>query len=162
MNREKVEAAIRNYVKVRGMDNICRDDVIQYIESMGCSVPHVTADDITVALPESGEFRLTGYVYSNRNVKENSLPILALGFCGFLSGGISLLFSRLIYWKCIPVSTHDTALMVVQLVTAFLDSICLLSVGMFMLITCGKNVHERLFYTGRSLFKGKQEDENAA
>lgn len=162
MNREKVEAAVRNYVKTRGMDNICRDDVIQYIEAMGCSVSHVTADDITVALPESVEFRLTGYVYSNRNVKENSLIIMALGFCGIFAGGISLLFSWVINWKCIPVSQHDTALMLVQLVTAFLDSASLLFVGLFLLIAGGKILHERCFYAGRRLCKREKGDDHAA
>ncbi len=162
MNREKVEAAIRNYVKAYGMDNICRDDVIQYIEAMGCYVTHVTADDITVALPESGEFRLTGYVYSNRNIKDNSSAPVSLGFCGVAAGYTSVLFSLLINWKCIPVSQHDTALMFVQLATSFLDSAALTLLGMSLLIAGGKKVHERCFYTGRSLFKVRQGGKNAA
>lgn len=162
MNREKIEAAIRNYVKVRGMDNICRDDVIQYIEAMGCYVPHVTADDITVALPESGEFRLTGYVYSNRNIKDDSSIPVALGFCGVAAVYTSVLFSLLINWKCIPVSQHDAALMFVQLATSFMDSAALTLLGISLVIVGGKRVHERCFYTGRSLFKVKTGGKNAA
>lgn len=162
MNREKVEAAIRNYVKVRGMDNICRDDVIQYIEAMGCYVTHVTADDITVALPDSGEFRLTGYVYSNQNVKDDSSIPVVTGLCGVVAGFSSVLFAWLISWSCIPVSKHDTALMAVQLVTSFLDSTALVLLGLSLLIIGGKRVHERCFYTGRSLFKVKPGGKNAA
>ncbi|EPZ8357897.1 hypothetical protein ACXWYY_003441 [Enterobacter hormaechei] len=162
MNREKIEAAVRNYVKTYGIDNICRDDVIQYIEATGCFVSHVTADSITVAFPESGETTLTGYVYSNRNVKENSSLLYVLVVFCILAGGASCLFSWVINWKCIPVSKHDTALMLVQLTTAFLDSVSLLSAGLFLLIAAGKRLYERRFYTGRCLGKTSPEDENAA
>ncbi|MEG5888117.1 hypothetical protein UXP46_23005 [Enterobacter ludwigii] len=162
MNRETVEVAVRNYVKVRGMDNICRDDVIQYIEAMGCYVPHVTADDITVGLPESGEFRLKGYVYSNRNVKDNSSIPVCFGLCGAAAGYTSVLFAWLSNRSCIPASKHDTALTAVQLITSFLDSAALVLLGLSLLIVGGKRLHERCFYTGRSLFKVKTGGKNAA
>ncbi|EHF4936977.1 hypothetical protein CF635_003593 [Enterobacter hormaechei] len=162
MNREKIEAAVRTYVKAYGMDNICRDDVIRYIEAMGCYVPQVTADGITVALPESGEFRLTGYVYSNQNVKDGSSIPVVFGLCGVVAGFSSVLFAWFINRSCIPESEHDTALMAVQLVTSFLDSAALVLLGLSLLIIVGKRVHERCFYTGRSLFKVRQGDKNAA
>ena len=162
MNREKIEAAVRNYVKAYGIDNICRDDVIRYIETTGCSVSHVTADSITVAFPESGEVTLTGYVYSNRNVKDGSAVPVVFGLCGVVTGFTSVLFTWLINWSCIPVSKHDTALMLVQLATSFLDSTSLILLGLSLLIAGGKRVHERRFCAGRSLFKGKAGGSNAA
>jgi H+/Cl- antiporter ClcA len=162
VNREKIEAAVRNYVKSYGMDNICRDDVIRYIEATGCSVSHVTADSITVAFPESGEVTLTGYVYSNQNVKDGSPVPVVFGLCGVIAGFTSILFAWLIKGSCIPVSKHDTALMVVQLATSFLDSVALVLLAVSLLIAGGKRVHERCFCAGRSLFKGKAGGSNAA
>ena len=162
MNREKIEAAVRNYVKAYGIDNICRDDVIRYIEATGCSVSQVTADSITVAFPGTGETTLTGYVYSNQNVKDSSAVPVVFGLCGVVAGFTSVLFAWLINWSCIPVSKHDTALMVVQLATSFLESASLILLGVSLLIAGGKRVHERHFCAGHSLFKGKAGGSNAA
>lgn len=158
MNQEKIERAIRNYVKAYGMKNICRDDVIRYIEAMGCDVYRVEADCIRVSYGESGDITLSGYIYSNENVKSNNAIPFVLGFCGAAAGAIGVCFNWLINLSCIPVSSHDTALMLIQIIGTFMNCTALVLLSMCLLVVGVCSLYERCFYREFSLWKKRGSD----